>query len=102
MQSPQLIQTLSQIASDFRRGDLDVAYQGYRDLFNNPAFNERSPEERRTALRQLIYTQGTPAQLTRSMRNAYDAALTPLQALIAEQGDPADREMLRVCKQRLE
>lgn len=102
MQSPQLIQALAQITSEFRRGDLDAAYQGYRDLFSSPAFHDSRPEDRRHALKQFIYTQGAPAQLTRSMRNAYDAALTPLQALIAEQSDSGDRDMLRICKQRLE
>lgn len=101
MQSQQMIQALAQITSDFRRGDLDAAYQGYRDLFSSPAFNQGSADDRRQALRQLVYTQGAPTQFTRTMRVAHDAALGPIQALVAEQDDPADREMLRVCKTRL-
>lgn len=101
MQSQQIIQALAQITSDFRRGDVDAAYQGYRDLFSNPAFRQGSAEDRRQALRQLVYTQGAPAQATRVMRVAHEAAVGPIQDLVAENNDPADREMLRACKQLL-
>ncbi|PCC67403.1 hypothetical protein SAMN02745121_07164 [Nannocystis exedens] len=101
MQSQQMIQALAQITSDFRRGDLDAAYQGYRDLFSNPAFAQGSAEARRHALRQFVHTQGAPTELTRTMRVAHDAAVGPLQALIAESDDPGDRELLKTLKQRL-
>ncbi|WP_434416322.1 hypothetical protein [Nannocystis pusilla] len=101
MQSQQMIQALAQITSDFRRGDMDAAYQGYRDLFSNPSFAQGSAQDRRLALRQFVHTQGAPAEFTRTMRVAYDTAVGPLQALVAESDDPGDRELLRALKQRL-
>lgn len=101
MQSQQMIQALAQITSDFRRGDMDAAYQGYRDLFSNPAFAQGSADDRRHALRQFVHTQGAPTELTRTMRVAHDTAVGPLQALVAESDDPGDRELLRALKQRL-
>lgn len=101
MQSQPLIQALTQITSDFRRGDLDAAYQGYRDLFSSPIFTQASADDRHEALQQLVHTQGAPEQPTRAMRIAHDAAITPLHDLIAERDDPRDRELLRLCKHLL-
>ena len=101
MPSQPLIQALTQITSDFRRGDLDAAYQGYRDLFTSPSFAQASAWDRRSAVHQCVYTQGAPIPPTRAMRNALDAAIGPLQDLIAGHDDPGDRKALHDCKELL-
>lgn len=95
----ELVQTVKGIVKHWRDGQLDVAYQGYRDLFSSPDFGQHRPEDQRSALRLMIMAKGAPNpdRPTEPMIEAHRAAVSPLTDLVSNHGDPADHEMLGVC-----
>ncbi len=62
-------------------------------LFASAAFATRSVDDRREALRQMIFAEPPPAR-SEEMRSAHNAAVAALQLLVVEHRDPADYEML--------
>ncbi len=65
----------------------------YVALFSSAAFATRSVDDRREALRKMIFAEPSP-QPGDEMRSAHQAAVAALQLLIVEHRDPADYEML--------
>jgi len=97
MSKEALVQAVKKIVALTRSGDLDQAYQGYRDLFSDPTFPAQRAEDQRQALRLMIHSKSAPEKPTPAMAEAYKAAIAPLKALIDNQKEPADYEMLGMC-----
>lgn len=97
MANEELVQTIKKIVGLIRSGNLDDGYQGYRDLFSNPAFAAYRPEEQRQALKLMIQAKGVPSTPTPSMLEAHRVAIVPLTELVSTHQEPADYEMLGMC-----
>jgi hypothetical protein len=97
MANQELTQAVKRIIGLGKSGDLDAAYQAYRELFSSPSFTENRPEDQRTALRLMILAKGAPDRPTPAMIEAHRAAVAPLTELVSTLKEPADHEMLGVC-----
>jgi hypothetical protein len=97
MANQELTQAVKRIIGLGKSGDLDAAYQAYRELFSSPSFTENRPEDQRTALRLMILAKGAPQRPTPAMIEAHRAAVAPLTELVSTLKEPADHEMLGVC-----
>lgn len=95
----ELVQTIKQIIKFSREGNLDQAYEGYRELFSGPDFTTNRPEDQRQALKLMVLAKGVPdpERATPAMVDAHRAALGPLTDLVSNFNDPADHELLGVC-----
>ncbi len=95
----ELVQTVKAIARHWREGQLDEAYEGYRELFSRPDFGEHRPEDQRSALRLMIVAKNAPnpERATPTQIEAHRAAVAPLTDLVSNHGDPNDHEMLGIC-----
>ncbi len=67
--------------------------QDYVALFSSAAFAKRGVDDRRDALRKMIFAEPS-RETSDEMRSAHQAAVAALQLLIVEHRDPADYEML--------
>jgi hypothetical protein len=92
-----LVNAIKEIVGRAKDGDLDGAYNGYRDLFASAAFAGFRIEDQRQALRLMISMKGTPKPATPAMVEAHRAAAAPLTALVAAHAEPADHELLGTC-----
>jgi len=97
MANEELVQAIKKIHGLARSGDLDAAYNAYRDLFSTPAFMTYRPEEQRQALRLMIFAKGVPANPTPAMIEAHRSAVAPLTELVSVHREPSDHEMLGMC-----
>ena len=97
MANEELVSSVKQIAKLARGGDLDAAYQGYRDLFASPVFITYRPEDQRQALRLMILAKNAPHKPTDAMIDAHRAAVPALTELVSVHQEPGDHEMLGIC-----
>lgn len=95
--NPELVAAVKQIAAVARTGELDQAYNGYRDLFASEAFLTYRPEDQRQALRLMILAKNAPRTPTATMKEAHRAAVAALNELVSSHEEPADYEMLGIC-----
>ncbi len=98
MAGAELVESIRAIVTTARGGDLEAAYQGYRELFASPSFRANEPKDQRQALKLMIHAKGAPASPTPAMVEAHRAALGPLAELVSQHGEPADHEMLGMCQ----
>jgi hypothetical protein len=101
MANEELVSSVKRIVMLARGGDLDAAYQGYRDLFASPVFPTYRPEDQRQALRLMILAKNTPQKPTEPMIDAHRAAVPALTELVSVYQEPGDHEMLGICHVRL-
>jgi hypothetical protein len=97
MANEALVSAVKGIVANARAGNLDVAYQGYRELFSSAAFRTYEAAERRQALRLMVHAKGVPDPASPAMVEAHRAAIEPLTELVSAHGEPADYEMLGMC-----
>jgi len=97
MANAELVAAVKRIAAVARTGELDQAYNGYRDLFASPPFLTYRPEDQRQALRLMILAKNAPRTPTAPMKEAHRAAVAALNELVSVQEEPADYEMLGIC-----
>jgi hypothetical protein len=92
-----LVNRIKEIVGLAKGGDLDGAYDGYRDLFASADFAGYSLEDQRQALRLMISMKNTPKPATQAMVGAHRAASALLTGLVAAHREPADHELLGIC-----
>jgi hypothetical protein len=97
MAKEELVAAIKRVLSLARGGDLDKAYEGYRDLFADPAFMTYRPEDQRQALRLMVLAKNVPRTPTPAMIEAHRAAVPALTELVSVHQEPADHEMLGIC-----
>ena len=97
MANAELVSAVKRIAAVARAGELDQAYNGYRDLFAGEAFVTYRPEDQRQALRLMILAKNAPHKPTPPMIEAHRAAVPALTELVSSHQEPADHEMLGIC-----
>jgi hypothetical protein len=97
MANEELVSSVKRIMVLARGGNLDAAYQGYRDLFASPVFPTYRPEDQRQALRLMILAKSAPHKPTETMIEAHRAAVPALTELVSVYQEPGDHEMLGVC-----
>jgi hypothetical protein len=97
MADDTLVNTIKAIVANARSGNMDAAYDGYRELFSGPAFRACSLGDQRQALRLMVHAKGVPDPPTTPMVEAHRAAIPILAALVAAHKEPADYEMLGMC-----
>ena len=97
MANEELVSSVKRIVMLARGGDLDAAYQGYRDLFASPVFPTYRPEDQRQALRLMILAKNAPHKPTEPMIDAHRAAVPALTELVSVHQEPGDHEMLGIC-----
>ncbi len=97
MANAELVTAVKRIAAVARTGDLDQAYNGYRDLFASEAFLTYRPEDQRQALRLMILAKNAPHKPTPTMIEAHRSAVPALTELVSSYQEPADHEMLGIC-----
>jgi hypothetical protein len=97
MTKDDLVKQVKLIVSQAREGKLDEAYQGYRDMFSDPAFMLQRPEDQRQALKLMVHAKVAVRQPTAMMIEAHRAALMPLTELVSSYGEPVDHELLGTC-----
>ena len=97
MSKEELVAAVKRIVTVARSGDLDGAYEGYRDLFAAPGFVAERPEDQRQALRLMVLAKNLPHKPTPAMIDAHRAAVPALTELVSVHQEPADHEMLGVC-----
>jgi hypothetical protein len=95
--NPALVTRIKEIVGLAKAGDLDGAYDGYRDLFASAEFERHPSDDQRQALRLMISMKGTPKPATPAMVGAHRAASARLSTLVAAHGEPADQELLGNC-----
>ena len=100
MANEALVTSVKAIVANVRAGKPDEAYAGYRALFSSPAFRTYEVADRRQALKLMILAKGIPTFPSPAIAAAHQAAMGPLRALIAAEGEPADHELLGLCQAR--
>jgi hypothetical protein len=93
----ELVQAIKAIVSRVKSGDVDGAFNGYRDLFASDAFRGYRLEDQRQALRLMVFMDAAPKNPTPAMVEAHRSAIVPLKELVAKLADSADHEMLGIC-----
>jgi hypothetical protein len=83
-----------------KSGDTEGAYVEYARLFSSPTFHENRPEERRVALKLLVLAKPPPT-ISESLQGAYLCALSCIQTLVEQGGEPSDYELLGACQKAL-
>ncbi|WP_437673096.1 hypothetical protein [Sorangium sp. So ce131] len=101
MPNEALVQAVKSIVTLARGGNLEAAYQGYRDLFQKPEFLKHRPEDQRQVLRLMILAKGVPSKPTEAMIEAHRAAVPALTELVSIYSDPGDHELLGICHEML-
>lgn len=97
MANEALVQAVKRIVGLAKEGDLDRAYDGYRELFGSPDFAEYRVEDQRQALRLMVSMKGMPKPPTSAVVEAHRAASVRLVQLVSVHGEPADHELLGMC-----
>jgi hypothetical protein len=97
MANEALVAAVKRIVNLSRGGNLDDAYNGYRDLFSSQEFTTYRPEDQRQALRLMILAKNAPRPPSASMLAAHQAAVPALTELVSVHAEPADHEMLGIC-----
>ena len=97
MADPALVTAIKDIVGRAKSGDIQGAYQGYRDLFASPAFAGYRVEDQRQALQLMVLMKGAPKPATRTMVEAHAAAGRLLGELVSAHGEPSDHELLGIC-----
>jgi hypothetical protein len=97
MANEELVGAIKKIVVLARAGELDAAYNGYRDLFSNPAFPSYRPEDQRQALKLMVLVKGSPSKHSPAKVAAHQSAIPLLTALVAEHKEPSDHELLGMC-----
>ena len=97
MANEELVRSIKDIIGRAKSGDMDSAYQGYRDLFASPAFEGYRVEDQRQALQLMVLMKGAPKPATASMLEAHRAALGILRGLVSAHSEPSDHELLGIC-----
>lgn len=97
MANEALVQSVKKIVAQARAGNLEDAYRGYRELFQNPDFLTYRPEDQRQVLRLMILAKGVPSKPTDAMIDAHRDAVPALTELVSIHGDPGDHELLGLC-----
>jgi hypothetical protein len=97
MANEELVSSVKRIRMLSQGGDLDAAYNGYRDLFASPVFPTYKPEDQRKALQLMILNKNAPRKPTETMIDAHRAAVPALTELVSVYQDPGDHEMLGIC-----
>ena len=93
-----LVSRIKEIVGRAKAGELDGAYDGYRDLFASADFAGYSIEDQRQAMRLMISMKNTPKPATPPMAEAHRAASTLLSKLVATLREPGDHELLGICQ----
>ena len=96
MANQELVQAIKGIIGRAKGGDVDGAYDGYRELFASDAFRAYRPEDQRQALKLMIFMDGAPKTMTPAMVEAHRAAVAPLTELVSL-GESSDHELLGIC-----
>lgn len=95
-----LATTVKRIVGAAREGKTADAYAAYAALFDDSGFAlQRSQDQRQVV--KLMATSKNPPPATEAVLHAYRRASARLEVLIAELNDPADTELLALCKQYL-
>jgi hypothetical protein len=97
MANEELVAAVKRIVMLARNGNLDQAYQGYRDIFSSPVFMTYRPEDQRQALRLMVLAKNAPRPPSEAMIDAHRAALPALTELVSVHQEPSDHEMLGIC-----
>lgn len=97
MANEELVRSVKDIVGRAKHGNLEGAYQGYRDLFQSPAFASYRVEDQRQALQLMVLMKGAPKPTSAAMLEAHRAALSLLTGLVASHGEPSDHELLGIC-----
>jgi hypothetical protein len=92
----ELVQAIKAIITRAKAGDIDGAYDGYRELFASDAFRGYRPEDQRQALKLMVFMDGAPKTMTPAMVEAHRAAVAPLTELV-NLGESSDHELLGIC-----
>jgi hypothetical protein len=98
MTKEELVQTVKRIVALAKESKLDEAYTAYRDLFTDAGFAKQRAEDQRQALRIMVHAKNVPTTPTPAMVEAHKAAVAPLTELVSTHGEPADYEMLGMCR----
>lgn len=98
MSKEALVTAVKQIIALSKEGKSDEAYSAYRDLFSDPAFGKHRPEDQRQALKLMVLAKSAPSKRTPMMIEAHTAAIPPLTELVSQHSEPADFEMLGMCR----
>jgi hypothetical protein len=96
--NPALVTQIKEIVGRAKAGDLDGAYDGYRDLFASADFAGYALEDQRQAMRLMISMKNTPKPATQPMVGAHRAAAGLLSGLVAAHREPSDYELLGICQ----
>ena len=97
MANEELVGAIKKIVVLARAGELDAAYNGYRELFSNPAFTTYRPEDQRQALKLMVLVKGSPSKHSPAKVAAHETAIPLLTALVAAHKEPSDHELLGMC-----
>lgn len=97
MANEALVQAVKKIVGLAKDGDLDGAYNGYRDLFASGDFADYRVEDQRQALRLMVSMKGMPKPPTGAVVEAHRAASVRLAQLVSAHAEPADHELLGMC-----
>lgn len=92
-----LVRSVKDIIGRAKNGDVDGAYQGYRDLFLSPVFAAYRVEDQRQALQLMVLMKGAPKPATPAMLEAHGAARGILSGLVSAHAEPSDHELLGMC-----
>jgi hypothetical protein len=84
-----MIDRIKEIVGRAKGGDLDGAYDGYRDLFASGDFAGYAIDDQRQAMRLMISMKNTPKPATQAMAEAHRAASVLLSQLVATHREPA-------------
>jgi hypothetical protein len=97
MANEELVAAVKRIAALGRRGELDAAYLGYRDILSSPVFMTYRPEDQRQVLRLMILAKNAPRPPSEPMIQAHQAAVPALTELVSVHAEPGDHELLGIC-----
>lgn len=97
MSKEALTSAVKVIVKHAREGQLDAAYEGYRNLFSDEMFRTQRPEDQRQALRLMIRATDAIRDPSAIQLEAHRAAIPALTELVSTYDEPADYEMLGVC-----
>ncbi|MGE0546993.1 MAG: hypothetical protein AB7O24_12985 [Kofleriaceae bacterium] len=92
-----LAATVKRIVGSARAGRTPEAYAAYAALFEDTHFAQQRPQDQRQVLRLMVMAKSPPPP-TAPVVHAYKSALARLQALVEESNDPADVEMIGLCR----
>ncbi|MGE0871156.1 MAG: hypothetical protein AB7P03_21505 [Kofleriaceae bacterium] len=92
-----LAATVKRIVGSARAGRTPEAYDAYAALFQDTDFARQRPQDQRQVLKLMVMAKSPPSP-SASVIQAYKSALARLEALVEECNDPADVEMVGLCR----